>query len=149
MGKTDISLACDLNDLTRALHDGTLRPTGINLGFLPLQVEEPFWRIGKHGEFDATEIATSSCMMTRDQGRPDIIAIPVFPSRNFRHSCLFVNADAGIDGPADLVGKRVGVLEYQMTAALWIQGTLQHEGGVHPARRGGSRASTRSVFLSD
>lgn len=132
MADTPVTVACDLNDRTRALADGTVRPTGVDLNFLPLQIEETFWRMLKHQEFDAAEMSMSSYMMTRDQGYPELLAIPVFPSRFFRHSCVFVNANAGIDEPADLREKKVGVPEYQMTASLWVRGTLQHEYGVSP-----------------
>jgi 4,5-dihydroxyphthalate decarboxylase len=128
----DIALACDLNDRTRALHDGTVQPEGIDLNFMPLQIEETFWRMLKHQEFDAAEMSMSSYMMARDQGGPELIAVPVFPSRFFRHSCIFVNDDAGIDRPEDLVGCDVGVPEYQITASLWCRGVLQHEYGVAP-----------------
>lgn len=130
--QVDMALACDLNDRTWALHDGTVEPEGINLTFLPLQIEETFWRMLKHQEFDAAEMSMSSYMMTCDREDPNLIAIPVFPSRFFRHSCIFINSDAGINEPADLLGCKVGVPEYQMTAALWCRGVLQHEYGVHP-----------------
>ena len=133
MAEIQMTLACDLNDRTRALYDGTVQPTGIDLNYLPLQIEETFWRMLKHEEFDAAEMSMSSYMMTRDWGDPAFIAIPVFPSRFFRHSCVFVSTDAGIDKPADLRGKLVGVPEYQMTASLWVRGTLQHEYGVDPS----------------
>lgn len=128
----NVSLACDLNDRTRALYDGTITPHGIDLTFLPLQIEETFWRMLKHREFDAAEMSMSSYMMTRDRGEPELIAIPVFPSRFFRHSCIFINANAGTDRPEELAGKKVGVPEYQMTAALWCRGVLEHEYGVAP-----------------
>ncbi|MFC7216071.1 ABC transporter substrate-binding protein [Saliphagus sp. GCM10025334] len=73
----------------------------------------------------------STYLTYRGQGIDDFVAIPVFPSRYFRHSCLFVNADAGIEQPEDLAGRTVGIPEYQMTAALWIRGMLQHDYGVH------------------
>lgn len=133
MAAPELTLACDLNDRTRALHDGTVRPTGVDLNFLPLQIEETFWRMLKHQEFDAAEMSMSSYMMTHDRGRPELVAIPVFPSRFFRHSCVFVNTDAGIDDPEDLRGKKVGVPEYQMTASLWVRGVLEHEYGVRPS----------------
>lgn len=128
----DLALACDLNDRTRALYDGTVTAEGINLTFLPLQIEETFWRMLKYQEFDVAEMSMSSYMMTVDRNEPELIAIPVFPSRFFRHSCIFVNADAGIDTPEDLVGKKVGVPEYQMTAALWCRGMLKDQYGVAP-----------------
>lgn len=133
MGDVDLTLACHLNDRTRALADGSVEPTGIDLTFLPLQVEETFWRMLKHQEFDVAEMSMSSYMMARDQGHPDLIAIPAFPSRFFRHSCVFINSDAGIDEPADLKGKKVGVPEYQITASMMVRGALQHEYGVYPS----------------
>jgi 4,5-dihydroxyphthalate decarboxylase len=133
MGNLDITLACDVTDRTRSLAMGEVEPNGIDLNFLPTQVEETFWRMLKHQEFDASEMSMSSYMMARDQGHPELIAIPVFPSRFFRHSCIFVNADAGIDEPQDLKGKKVGVPEYQITASMMIRGMLQHEYGVHPS----------------
>lgn len=132
MTRTHIALACDLNDRTRDLVTGAVRPTGIDLNFLPFEVEETFWRMLKHQEFDAAEMSMSSYMMARDQGAPELIAIPAFPSRFFRHSCVFVNADSGIDEPGDLKGKNVGVPEYQMTASLMVRGMLQDEYDVRP-----------------
>jgi 4,5-dihydroxyphthalate decarboxylase len=133
MGNPQLTLACHLNDRTQALADESIQPTGIDLNFLPLQVEETFWRMLKHQEFDAAEMSMSSYMMARDQGAPELVGIPVFPSRFFRHSCIFVNTDAGIDSPEDLAGKRVGVPEYQITASMMVRGALQHEYGVHPS----------------
>lgn len=133
MTATDIALACDLNDRTRDLATGEVSPTGVNLNFLPLEVEETFWRMLRHQEFDAAEMSMSSYLMALDQGRPELVAIPAFPSRFFRHSCVFINSNAGIDTPEDLAGKRVGVPEYQMTASLMVRGMLQDEYGVHPA----------------
>jgi 4,5-dihydroxyphthalate decarboxylase len=133
MGRVDLTLACDLTDRTQALATGAVSPAGIDLTYLPFQVEETFWRMLKHQEFDAAEMSMSSYLMARDRGDPDLVGIPVFPSRFFRHSCIFVNADAGIDEPADLVGADVGVPEYQMTASLMVRGMLQHQYGVAPS----------------
>lgn len=148
----DIALACDLNDRTSALYNGTVQPEGIDLTFLPLQIEETFWRMLKHQEFDAAEMSMSSYMMTCDREDPELIAIPVFPSRFFRHSCIFVNAEAGIDKPEDLRGCNVGVPEYQMTAALWCRGVLQHQYGVSPEEmqwyHGGEEDAGREEKLS-
>src|SRR5437667_4167174 len=76
----------------------------------------------------------SSYLMARERGYPRLIALPVFPSRFFRHSFIFINSESGIEGPKDLVGKRVGVPEYQITAAVWVRGILQHEYGVPPEK---------------
>jgi 4,5-dihydroxyphthalate decarboxylase len=133
MSNIQMSLACNLNDRTRALADGSIEPAGIDLTFLPFDVEETFWRMLKHQEFDAAEMSMSSYMMARDRGSPELVGIPVFLSRCFRHSCVFVNTDAGIDEPADLAGKSVGVPEYQITASMMVRGLLQHQYGVYPS----------------
>src|SRR5262245_9833540 len=80
-----------------------------------------------HGEFDVSEMSLSSYTILRSEGDTRFIAIPVFPSRVFRHSALYVRSDATIEAPEDLKGKRVGVGDYQMTAAAWVRGFLAHE----------------------
>ncbi len=127
-----LTLACGDYDRIRALKDGAIRPEGIELNVIPLQPEEIFWRMIRNEEFDVSEMSTSSYVMERARGRNRFVAIPVFPSRVFRHGCIFVNSDSGIEKPTDLVGKRVGVPEYEVTAAVWIRGILQHEYGVSP-----------------
>ena len=105
---------------------------GVELTFLPLRVEETFWRMLRYQEFDAAELSFGSYLMSRDKGSPRFVAIPIFPSRAFRHSCIYINTESGIREPKDLVGKRVGVPEYQITMAIWARGILQHEYGVKP-----------------
>lgn len=134
MGKIRLTLACWDYDRTRALQDGRVEVEGIDLTYLPLRVEETFWRMLRFGEFDAAEISTGSYLMSRDKGSPKLIAIPVFPSKTFRHSCIYINTDSGIKKPADMAGKRVGVPEYQITMATWARGILQHEYGVAPEK---------------
>jgi 4,5-dihydroxyphthalate decarboxylase len=109
-----------------------VQPEGIDLNFVALEVEEVFWRMLKYQEFDVSEMSMSSYLIAKDRRDPEFTAIPVFPSRYFRHSCIFVNTDAHIKEPADLRGKTVGVPEYQMTALLWIRGILRTEYGVSP-----------------
>ena len=133
MSTLPLSMACNLTDRTAALYDGRISPQGIDLNFIELEIEEIFWRMLRHQEFDVAELSMSSYLMARDQGSPAFMAIPVFPSRSFRHSGIFVNTEVGIDGPEDLSGRRVGVPEYQLTAMLWIRGILQHQYGVHPS----------------
>ena len=133
MTRLPISLACWNYDRTQALADGSIRPDGIDLNFQTLEVEETFFRMLRHREFDAAEMSMSSYCVTLSRPDPAFIAIPVFPSRLFRHSCIFVSAKSGIETPADLVGKRIGVPEYQMTAPVWIRGILADEYGVDPA----------------
>lgn len=132
MGKIRLTLACWDYDRTRALQEGSAQVEGIELTYLPLRVEETFWRMLRYQEFDAAELSMGSYLMARDKGFPRLVAIPVFPSRTFRHSCIYINTDSGIREPKDLVGKRVGVPEYQITMAIWVRGILQHEYGVHP-----------------
>jgi 4,5-dihydroxyphthalate decarboxylase len=95
--------------------------------------EEVFWRMTRHAEFDAAEMSLSSYILRRSRGDDAVMAIPVFTSREFRHSCVWVRADAGIQSPAELKGKRMGVPEYQMTAAVWIRGFLSDDYGVPPS----------------
>jgi 4,5-dihydroxyphthalate decarboxylase len=130
--KLHISLACWDYDRTRALQEGSVEVEGVDLNFLPLRVEETFWRMLRYQEFDACELSMGSYLIARERGYPPLVAIPVFPSRAFRHASVFINTDAEIREPKDLMGKRVGVPEYQMTMAIWVRGILQHEHGVPP-----------------
>jgi len=119
-----LTLACWNYDRTRALLDGRVRPDGIDLTCLDLPVEETFFRMLRHREFDVAEMSLSSYVVSLAAAEPPFIAIPVFPSRFFRHSCIYVNGAAAIARPQDLVGRTVGTPEYQMTAPVWIRGTL-------------------------
>ena len=125
-----LTLACWDYDRVQPLMTGQVRPAGIDLRFLNQIVEETFFRMARGREFDASEMSMSSyCVSLTKPDRP-FVAIPVFPSRFFRHSCIYVNADAGITEPRDLIGRRFGVPEYQMTAPVWIRGILQDHYGV-------------------
>ncbi len=130
MTKLRMSLGCWNYDRTRALMDGSVQPQGIDLNYLNMPVEETFFRMLRHQEFDAAEMSLSSYSVSLSRPGKPFIAIPVFPSRFFRHSCIYVNADAGIKVPKDLIGKRVGNPEYQMTAPVWIRGILSDHYGV-------------------
>jgi 4,5-dihydroxyphthalate decarboxylase len=129
-----LTLACGDYDRIRPLMDGTIKPEGVDLIYLPLSPEEIFWRMIRFKEFHVAEMSFSSYLIHRSKGMNDFIAIPVFPSRIFRHSSIYINTRAGIKKPSDLVNKRMGVPEYQMTAAVWARGILQHEYGVSPKR---------------
>lgn len=130
MTKLKLTLACWNYDRTQALADSSIEPEGIDLDYLVLSPEETFFRMIRHREFDAAELSLSSYAMTLFKKPTPFIAIPVFPSRLFRHSCIYVRANSGIRKPEDLVGKRVGVPEYQMTAPVWIRGILAEHYGV-------------------
>ncbi len=134
MGKIRLTLACWDYDRTRALQEGRVQVEGVELTYLPLRVEETFWRMLRYQEFDAAELSMGSYLVSRENGSPRFVAIPVFPSRAFRHSCIYINTDFGIKEPKDLAGKRVGVPEYQVTMAVWVRGILQHEYGVPPEK---------------
>lgn len=132
MSNLNISLACGLYDRTQALFDGVVKPEGVNLNFLPMVPGETFWRMLNNSEFDVSELSLSSYTILRSRGENQFVAIPVFPSRTFRHSGIYINSNSGIKSPQDLKGKRIGVGDYQMTAAVWIRGLLQDEYNIHP-----------------
>ncbi|MCH7569441.1 MAG: ABC transporter substrate-binding protein [Deltaproteobacteria bacterium] len=130
MGDLHLTLACEDYDRTRALRDGLVKPEGIDLNYVALPVEEIFWRMLRFEEFDVAEMSMGAFHVDASRGRSSFIAIPVFPSRTFRHRCIFVNSKSGIERPEDFKGKRVGVPEYTMTASVWLRGMLQHDFGV-------------------
>src|SRR5919198_250519 len=130
MPKLALTLACWNYDRTRALLEGRIRPDGVDLNYLNIPVEETFFRMLRHEEFDAAEMSLSSYVLSLFRPNRPFVAIPVFPSRAFRHSCIYVHAGSGIKEPKDLMGKRVGTPEFQMTAAVWIRGMLSDEHGV-------------------
>lgn len=126
MSKLRLSLGCWNYDRTRSLMEGRIAPDGIDLNYLNMPVEETFFRMLRNREFDVAEMSLSSYTVSLFKDSP-FIAIPVFPSRFFRQSCIYVNKDSGIREPKDLIGKRIGNPEYQMTAPVWIRGVLQDE----------------------
>ena len=130
MGKLRLSLGCWNYDRTRGLLEGRIQPDGIDITYLNMPVEETFFRMLRHQEFDVAEMSLSSYTVSLFKEKKNFIAIPVFPSRFFRHSCVYVNAKSGIREPKDLIGRKVGNPEYQMTAPVWIRGILQDEYGV-------------------
>ena len=113
MSKLKLSLNCWIYDRTRGLMDGNVQPDGIDLNYLNMPVEETFFRMLRHQEFDVAEMSLSSYTVALSRPHPPFVAIPIYPSRFFRHSCIYVNADAGIREPKDLIGKRFGKPEYQ------------------------------------
>ncbi|GAB3410893.1 substrate-binding domain-containing protein [Flindersiella endophytica] len=127
MAPLRLSFACWDYDRMRALQDGRVRPEGVELTYLPLTVEETFYRQARHREFDVSEFSLSSYLLTLGETEPPFVALPVFPSRSFRHQTMYVN---GVDRPEDLAGKRIGAPEYQLTACVWQRGLLADEYGV-------------------
>jgi len=132
MVEVPITIACGNYDRTRALRDGRVKVEGCAVTYLPLYPEEIFFRAFRYQEFDVSELSFSSYIRTVAAGTSAYVGIPAFVSRLFRHSGMYVRADAGIHAPADLRGKRIGVPEYQITAVVWMRGIMQHEYGVLP-----------------
>ena len=130
MERLRLTFSCWDYDRTRALADGSVRPEGIDLVYLAHSVEETFFRMLRYREFDCSEMSLSSYVASLDREDPPFIAIPAFPSRFFRHSCIFVSSESGIRRPEELKGRRIGVPEYQMTAPVWIRGILSDDYGV-------------------
>lgn len=124
-----LSLACSESDRTQGLRDGSVSVEGVSLTCIGLPVEEVFHRMARHAEFDAAEFSLSSYVLSL-RGDAPFIAIPAFPSRMFRHSGIYVHSGSGIEQPADLIGRTVGVAEYQLTANVWIRGILAEHYGV-------------------
>ena len=129
--KLRLSLACWDYDRTRALMDGRVAAEGIDLVYQPLEVEETFFRQARYREFDVCEMSFSSYCVSKFKGDP-FVAIPVYPSRMFRHANIWVSERSGIREPKDLIGKRFACPEYQLTANVWIRGVLADDYGVKP-----------------
>jgi 4,5-dihydroxyphthalate decarboxylase len=127
-----LSLACSPYDRILPLAYGRVLAEGIRITYLPMEVEEIFWRQLRNREFDIAESSFSSYVMLRSRGDERFVAIPVFTSRLFRHACVFINTQKGIRTPQDLKGKIVGLPEYQITAVVWLRGIFQDEYGVFP-----------------
>src|SRR5437764_10998651 len=133
MAKLTVSIAGVDYDRTRAIFDGTVAIEGCEAICCAMSPEEAFHRAFRYQEFDITELSLSNTMNLVAKGDCPYVGIPVFPSRLFRHSSIYIRTDRGIERPQDLRGKVVGVPEYQMTAAVWIRGILQDEYGVRAA----------------
>jgi 4,5-dihydroxyphthalate decarboxylase len=112
--------------------DGTVKPDGIDLTCTIAHPSEIFWRQLHFKEFDVSEMSLSSLLMAVAGGNRDWVGLPIFTSRRFFHTGVWIRTDRGIEKPEDLKGKKVGVPEYQQTAALWARGVLKHEFGVDP-----------------
>jgi 4,5-dihydroxyphthalate decarboxylase len=126
----ELSIALTNNPRTWPVLDGRVKPDGIDLTISHVGPSEMFWRQLRFAEFDVSEMSMSSLIMAKSKGDERFVGVPVFTTRRFFHTSILVRRDAKIDEPADLKGKRVGVPEYQQTAALWARGVLQHDFGV-------------------
>ncbi len=130
--KITFSMAISSNPRTWPILDGTVQPDGINLVPTILHPSEMFWRQLRYAEFDISEMSFSSLIIAKSKGDDRWVGLPVFTTRRFFHTRVLVRKDAGIESPADLKGKRVGVPEYQQTGVLWTRGVLKHEFGIEP-----------------
>ena len=128
--RIELSLACGDYEIMRALKEGIVRPDGIDLKVLTA-MDSPtrHWRFLRKGDFDMSEVSCSSYIAARDRGLP-FRALPVFPHRRFRHGFAFINTGKGIKKPTDLIGRKIGVKSFMVTATLWARGILEHEYGV-------------------
>ena len=129
MPKLTLGFISAFNERVEPLMNGTVKAEGIELIPTYSHPAETFWRQLKFGEFEVAEMSMSSFLIAKSQGA-DMIALPVFPSRRLFQTELSYHVDSGITKPEDLVGKKLGVAEYQQTAALWIRGILEHDFGV-------------------
>jgi 4,5-dihydroxyphthalate decarboxylase len=128
--RVPLTLACGDYEIHRGLKDGTVPIDGIELTVLTdMDSSTRHWRFLRNREFDVAECSCSSYIIARDQGLP-FRAIPVFPHRRFRHGFIFINTSKGITKPSDLIGRKVGVKSFQVTAVNWLRGILESEYGV-------------------
>lgn len=132
MKRVSLTVAMDEIDTVRPLLDGAVRPDGIDLTVLTVGDPTRHVRMYHHGEFDAAEYSIASYLLARALGREELIAIPVFPRRMFPHRFFFMRAGAGIQGPRDLAGRRVGIHSYENSLALVARAMLQVDHGVAP-----------------
>ncbi len=132
MTRLNITLATGHYDRVLPLRLGEIEADGIALNHLLMPVENALWRMVRHQEFDASEMSLGAHVTLVGSGDSPFVAIPVFPSRFFRHSGVFVNKHAGVSSFEDLRGKTVGIPQYAMTAVIWMRGVLHNEHGVGP-----------------
>ncbi|MCY0096915.1 ABC transporter substrate-binding protein [Hoeflea ulvae] len=147
MGALELSIAMGDYDRTRAISDGRIGIDGVSPNCMLLSPEEMFFRAFRHKAFDVSELSLSSYSISVARGDPHYVAVPVFLSRAFRHTSIYVRKDRGIDRPADLRGRRIGIAEYQLSANVWFRGILEDEYGVRPSEiewvRGGMNTAGR------
>jgi 4,5-dihydroxyphthalate decarboxylase len=133
-GRLVLSLAISDYDHVRALTSGDIRPEGIELVPQIFGVEEIFYRTARFREWDVSEMSFAKYVALRSQGDTSLVGIPVFPSRVFRHSAIYVRSDGTVRQPQDLMGRRIGVPEWAQTAGIYVRGMLTHDHGIDLAR---------------
>ena len=130
MNELSLTLAISEYDHVTDLATGRIVPEGIRLTCLNLPIEEIFFRFLVHREWDVSETSMAKYVSLISQGDTSLIAIPVFPSRVFRHSSIYVRRDGPVTAPSDLTGRRVGLPEWAQTAAVYSRGLLVHQFGL-------------------
>lgn len=128
-----LSIAMGNYDRTRAIVDGRVKIDGVDPIPMLLSPEEMFFRAFRHQAFDISELSLSSYSISVARGEPHYVAVPVFLSRAFRHTSIYVRTDRGIERPEDLKGRRIGIAEYQLSANVWARGILEDDFGVKPS----------------
>jgi 4,5-dihydroxyphthalate decarboxylase len=126
-----LTMAFSENDRSAPVVTGRVKPDGITFDAKFMHAADIFYQQLAHQAFDVSEMSISSLLVITAQGNSPWVALPIFTQRHFFHNWMWIRSDAGIEKPEDLKGKRMGVPEYQQTAALWSRGILQHEWGVH------------------
>ena len=133
MSALNLSLAIGNYDRVRPLIDGEIQIDGVDPVFMLLTPEEMFFRAFRHQAFDVSELSFSSYVVSLTRDNPPYVAVPVFLSRAFRHTSIYIRNDKGIEKPEDLKGRRIGIAEYQLTANVWARAILQDDYGVLPS----------------
>ena len=133
MSELCLSVAMGDYDRTRPIADGRVPIDGVDPTVMLLSPEEMFFRAMRHQAFDVCELSLSSYAISVARGNPHYVAVPVFLSRAFRHTSIYIRTDVGIEAPEYLRGRRMGIAEYQLTANVWARGILEQDYGVRPS----------------
>ena len=133
MSKLELSVAIGGYDRNRALIDGRVAIDGVQPVIMTLSPEEMFFRAFRHQAFDVSELSLGSFVVSIDRGSAPYVGVPAFLSRAFRHTSILIRTDKGIESPADLKGKRIGIAEYQLSANVWARALLEDDFGVKPS----------------
>jgi len=130
MEKITLTMACAPTDRSRPILDGRVEIPGCRIVALPGEPQDIFRRALRDRAFEITELSMGNHILATAKAQSHYVGVPVFLSRAFRHSAIYVRTDRGIRTPADLKGKRVGMTEFQQTASLWLRGILADEYGL-------------------
>lgn len=127
---TALTIGCTFSDRIEALLDGRVAIPGFAADLHIVEAQRLFREVLQAQAYDVAELSMGSHIASVAAGRREYVGVPVFLSRNFRHANLYVRTDRGIDAPEDLAGRRIGLVDFQQTAALWLRGLLADEHSV-------------------